>query len=663
MHTSYEYDDVNRLKKITYPKQYGVAGEPRKEVVPTYDEASRLKDMTVDTHLQLGGVQYNAMGQVTSLTTGDPNGTTGPRDATELYGYDNATGLLTSQSVTRASDSTTLLNLSYGYDRGNSAGNQNGKTGQLTHITNLLNNDHNRDRSFEFDALGRLTAAKGGGDTGATGVTAHWTQSYSYDRYGNKTAVSATGITADSIAVPTDGIPTLAYDQTSNRITTSNYQYDNAGNLVKGPDANGVLRRYEYDAAGRLVKIRDDANPSNVIETYTYGADRNRLMNDAGSQKTYYAWGGSSVIQEYTEATGTTMPIYSKAYVYAGTRLLSTATNISGSELVEYHHPDRLGTKVVTTPSATPTSFEQSTLPFGTELAGEEIGIASTNQKFTSYDRSASTGLDYAVNRTYSPGQGRFAQVDPIGISATTASNPQSQNLYAYTQDNPIDFIDPSGLNLIAFFYPTNCRIIRHNEIGGPTYACDIGVHFMDTSGGNSSGTFDGGNGGAINRRPAPTKPAPPSKDQNELLKKCYKNALDGYNAAGNTSAQQWVESLKFSNFFSSMASLAIGGGSLLANIKPGISIPKVFIQNGKVMVKITPTLTRVVGLGVRAAGIGAVIGSIGVDVAEYAGLGREGFLRDAVRECNRAHPNATNKVTSLYNPFLSGKVSDVVNN
>ena len=440
MHTSYEYDDVNRLKKITYPKQYGVAGEPRKEVVPTYDEASRLKDMTVDTHLQLGGVQYNAMGQVTSLTTGDPNGTTGPRDATELYGYDNATGLLTSQSVTRASDSTTLLNLSYGYDRGNSAGNQNGKTGQLTHITNLLNNDHNRDRSFEFDALGRLKAAKGGLAAGATGVTANWSQSYTYDRYGNKTAVSSAGVTADSNAVPTDGIPSLTYDQPSNRINTSGYTYDNAGNMIRGQSAAGTWVNFEYDAAGRLVKVLDDAAPThNVLETYTYGADRSRLSNTASGQTTYYAWGGTSVIQEYTEATGTTAPVYSKAYVYAGSRLLSTATNISGSELVEFHHPDRLGTKVVTAPSATPTSYEQSTLPFGAELAGEESGTISTNQQFTSYDRSNSTGLDYAVNRTYSSGQGRFTQVDPAG---------EGLNLYAYVGNNPVDFVDPSGLNL-----------------------------------------------------------------------------------------------------------------------------------------------------------------------------------------------------------------------
>ncbi len=73
-----------------------------------------------------------------------------------------------------------------------------------------------------------------------------------------------------------------------------------------------------------------------------------------------------------------------------------------------------------------------------------------TNQRFTSYERSASTGIDYAVNRSYSSGQGRFTTVDPIGMSATNIASPQSLNLYAYTQNNPIDFKDPSGLNRAA---------------------------------------------------------------------------------------------------------------------------------------------------------------------------------------------------------------------
>jgi len=138
---------------------------------------------------------------------------------------------------------------------------------------------------------------------------------------------------------------------------------------------------------------------------------------------------------------------WSKSYIYAGSRLLSTITKSGSSELTEYHHPDRLGTKLVTDTTAN-TAKSQATLPFGALISAETQ--ATTNQKFTSYDRSGATGLDYAVNRTYNSGQSRFTQVDPIGMASASIGDPQSLNMFAYTQNNPVDFIDPSGLFLAA---------------------------------------------------------------------------------------------------------------------------------------------------------------------------------------------------------------------
>jgi len=142
---------------------------------------------------------------------------------------------------------------------------------------------------------------------------------------------------------------------------------------------------------------------------------------------------------------------WSKSYVYAGSRLLSTITKSGSSELTEYHHPDRLGTKLVTDSTAN-TAKSQSTLPFGALISAETQ--ATTNQKFTLYDRSGVTGLDYAVNRTYNSGQSRFTQVDPIGIGASSIGDPQSLNMFAYTQNDPVDFVDPTGENLQGPYDP-----------------------------------------------------------------------------------------------------------------------------------------------------------------------------------------------------------------
>ncbi|MGI8467429.1 MAG: RHS repeat-associated core domain-containing protein [Pyrinomonadaceae bacterium] len=438
MQMSYLYDTVNRLTEVRYPAAYGMAGNPRKVVNPGYDETSRLKQLTVDGQIQMNQIVYNPMSQVTSLTTG---AATNNADV-ETYSYDAQTALLTNQKVIKQNSSQTLLDLSYEYNRGLSNGNLNGKTGQLTHIVNNL--DRNKDRVFEFDTLGRLRTAKGGGATGVSGVTANWTQGYSFDRYGNRTNVTPAGVTANSQAVPSDGLQSLSYDQPSNRINTAGYLYDLAGNLTKGQDAAGNWQTYEYDQAGRMLRVRDAAN--NILETNTFAADRNRLINETQTQRTYYAWGGSSVIAEYTEPLAGNTPTYSKSYIYAGSRLLSTFTNNNGAETLAFQHPDRLGTKLVTNPAAN-TSFEQATLPFGTSLDAETTG--TTNQRFTSYDRSAVSGLDYAVNRSYSSAQSRFTQVDPIGMNSASIGNPQSMNLYAYVQNNPVDNIDPSGLDIL----------------------------------------------------------------------------------------------------------------------------------------------------------------------------------------------------------------------
>jgi RHS repeat-associated protein len=129
--------------------------------------------------------------------------------------------------------------------------------------------------------------------------------------------------------------------------------------------------------------------------------------------------------------------------------LLSTLTpNGSGGESVEFHHPDRLGTRLVTNPT-TGTSFEQVNLAFGTALAAESTG--STNRRFTTYDRSATTGLDYAVNRHYDSAQGRFTQVDPIGMQSASLSSPQTLNLYAYCMNDPVNHTDSTGLGFLSF--------------------------------------------------------------------------------------------------------------------------------------------------------------------------------------------------------------------
>src|SRR4030095_16341778 len=216
--------------------------------------------------------------------------------------------------------------------------------------------------------------------------------------------------------------------------------------------ARGSQQQYRYACANRLVQVSDGSG--NVLATHAYGVSNQRLMSVEGGVTRYFAWAGGQIRAEY-EAFGTNGLIWKTSYVYLGERLLATTSGADGTE-TRFHHPGRLGTRLATAADGTVVT-EQFTMPFGnmqpfTSVYGGENPyqnptlINPSKKRFTSYDRSNATGLDYAVNRFFSPQQGRFTQVDPIGMSAASLINPQTLNLYAYCGNDPINHVDLYGL-------------------------------------------------------------------------------------------------------------------------------------------------------------------------------------------------------------------------
>jgi RHS repeat-associated protein len=75
---------------------------------------------------------------------------------------------------------------------------------------------------------------------------------------------------------------------------------------------------------------------------------------------------------------------------------------------------------------------------------------------FATYRRDAeTTGLDYADQRYYQPGGGRFLTADP---GPTLRDNPTSWNRYAYAWGDPVNLVDPDGMLPITH---ESLRVIR----------------------------------------------------------------------------------------------------------------------------------------------------------------------------------------------------------
>ncbi len=87
-----------------------------------------------------------------------------------------------------------------------------------------------------------------------------------------------------------------------------------------------------------------------------------------------------------------------------------------------------------------------SYFPYG----GERTVTGNGTEKFGTYYRDA-TGLDYADQRYYASNWGRFNTADPYRASGG-GGDPGSWNRYAYVLNDPVNYLDPNGLEGIFSF-------------------------------------------------------------------------------------------------------------------------------------------------------------------------------------------------------------------
>jgi len=72
---------------------------------------------------------------------------------------------------------------------------------------------------------------------------------------------------------------------------------------------------------------------------------------------------------------------------------------------------------------------------------GTSSGSSRTRYGYTGRERDPNTALDYYRARWYDPMVGRFISEDPIGFAGGI-------NWFVYAHDNPIKYIDPTGLTI-----------------------------------------------------------------------------------------------------------------------------------------------------------------------------------------------------------------------
>lgn len=337
-----------------------------------------------------------------------------------------------------------ILDLKYNFGSGGDNGN----------VLGIINNrDNTRSQSFTYDSLNRLYTAQ----TQTAGVTVPnsncWGLTFGYDPWGNLLQSSATGPSGCG-----EPIPALFSANAANQLVGA--CYDAAGNLLD-PGGCTSPHTYTYDAENHL--------SSAAGTNYVYDGDGKRVtklvpgtkcVRNQGTnppkgscqlgyhpvsvevvQKAYlYDTAGEPIVEIKPGSTGPPIQVTtSESYVYfGGLRLAKTGWGGFG-----YYFGDHLSTARVVTDSSGNILDDSDFYPFG----GERPAILPTSgntYKFTGYERDAESGLDYASARHYNSTLGRFISPDLLSGSP---GYPQSWNRYSYVMNNPLNLVDPTGMD------------------------------------------------------------------------------------------------------------------------------------------------------------------------------------------------------------------------
>ena len=140
----------------------------------------------------------------------------------------------------------------------------------------------------------------------------------------------------------------------------------------------------------------------------------------------------------------------------------------TGSSKVNYLLGDHLGSTAITTNSSGVKSAEIRYFPWGTTRYTS--GTTPTTFRFTGQRLESGIGLYFYNTRWYDAAAGRFAQGDTI---IPGAGNPQAWDRYAYTNNNPVRYTDPTGHR--------NCEEDDYNCPGGRPPALTLTVSLATT--------------------------------------------------------------------------------------------------------------------------------------------------------------------------------------
>jgi RHS repeat-associated protein len=382
----YTYNLAGSVATITYPsgRVYTYAYNNAGQTTSLVDSVHALNFFTGGTYAPPGILTGSVYGAVTGWNA-----------ITLANTFNNR--LQPTQLKATSPVPLTLLNLSYSYDQG--SGKNNGNVVQITN-----GRDSTRTVSYTYDQVNRLSTAQ----TAST-----WGNSYVYDAWSDLLQKNVIRGTSESMTLTVNN---------KNQVTTPAFTYDGAGNVTW--DTGNALK---YDAESNMTPVSG--------ATYTYDGDGRRVQKSDG---TLY-WVDDSF---EPLSVGTTSGI-TQDYIFLNGQRIAFVPLSSGNPY--YYLSDHLGSDtVVASGDGKTIQWEADYFPFGA-LRTVITNLTNNPYQFTGYEYDSGTGYNYAVARFEAGRWGSFLSPDPF-LGSADVSNPQSLNRYSYVLNNPVNMVDPFGL-------------------------------------------------------------------------------------------------------------------------------------------------------------------------------------------------------------------------
>lgn len=421
-YTSYSYDGIGNRTKVSYSE-----GNSTKNIEYRYDDYYRLQSILLNGNI-VRDYNYTISGKldyIDNYRKFDTSGTDYTRIKYAYNGIGAPTDILYLDNNTTMKEEHTLS-----YD----------KKGYILNEGTYTNYDAEKtvNKTYNYDSLGRLLAVANKSD--------NTTQSYSYDPVGNRLTMYDG---KDNYSYSYDQFNSITETKKNGNIVGT-YSYDDNGNEIKDvskKDINGtqteVTSTYGYDKADRLINITvtDGTTTKNIYNTFNGGGQRIRQKEDGVTIKYYYD--GVSLL--YTSDINNNRGI-DNILDPAGKIVASKRFDGNYANMYFFYNYDVRGSviSIIKPDGSLVKGYDYD--EFGNTKETGETQFKN-DIKFTGAVHDTSTGLYYMNARFYNPNTGRFLSQDTYGGDPY---DPWTQNLYSYTSNNPVNFIDPTGHLMVS---------------------------------------------------------------------------------------------------------------------------------------------------------------------------------------------------------------------